>query len=292
MSRTAVIRVLIGEEPEVVRRAMSEFQAHEEDCAMLLEATKSRLHLRSDYIALVVWDVRDVGSQRFIYRLATIVTVDALLIVAPEMSPALKSFQADRTLEERQRTALESLAGLLLKITESYAQATDEVDRDAELIQRRVLLGPRRGLWHQAYAVRQRAFFLRRQVMRLSRMMDVLRPSSFVQTAAEHAAFEEVHGESEDLIDDLGEVLGSMADMVEANSAILDHRTNGIMKVLTVVSVIFMPPTLIASIYGMNFYIPEVHWRYGYAFSLLLMALLVAMSLAWMHFNGWLRRDD
>ncbi len=49
-------------------------------------------------------------------------------------------------------------------------------------------------------------------------------------------------------------------------------QQNRIIKIFTVVSVIFMPPTLIASIYGMNFeFMPEFHWKGGYPFSLLLM---------------------
>ncbi len=55
-------------------------------------------------------------------------------------------------------------------------------------------------------------------------------------------------------------------------------QQNKIIKIFTVVSVIFMPPTLIASIYGMNFhFLPEVEWKLGYPFSLLLM---VASSIA------------
>lgn len=47
---------------------------------------------------------------------------------------------------------------------------------------------------------------------------------------------------------------------------------NKIIKIFTIVSVIFMPPTLIASYYGMNFhFIPELEWKYGYLFSIFLM---------------------
>ena len=292
MSGDVRVQVLVGKEPADVRQAMAELDADEDDWQVFQEATKSRLRLHATSLMLVIWDVRQIEGRRTSYRIAAWLSGERLLVVTPEMTPALNAFQNECHTERICPSALEALGRLLIKITNSYAEAADEVERDAEQIQRRVLLGPRKGLWHEAYAVRQGAFFLRRQAMRLARMMDILRPSAVVRSDGERAALEEVHGEAEDLIDDLGEVLGSMADMVEANSAILDHRTNGIMKVLTVVSVVFMPPTLIASIYGMNFYIPEIHWRYGYAYSLILMALVVAGSLAWMHFNGWLRRDD
>ena len=57
---------------------------------------------------------------------------------------------------------------------------------------------------------------------------------------------------------------------------LVNLQQNKIIKIFNVVSVIFMPPTLIASIYGMNFRIlPELNWAYGYPFSI---ALLVAFS--------------
>ena len=55
---------------------------------------------------------------------------------------------------------------------------------------------------------------------------------------------------------------------------LLNIQQNRIIKIFTIVSVIFMPPTLIASIYGMNFDImPEIHWKHGYLFSLVLMII-------------------
>ena len=53
---------------------------------------------------------------------------------------------------------------------------------------------------------------------------------------------------------------------------LVNIQQNRIIKIFTVVSVIFMPPTLIASIYGMNFeFMPEFHWKVGYPFSIFLM---------------------
>lgn len=54
--------------------------------------------------------------------------------------------------------------------------------------------------------------------------------------------------------------------------ALINIDQNKIIKIFTVTSVVFMPPTLIASIYGMNFKImPEIEWDYGYALAILLM---------------------
>lgn len=64
---------------------------------------------------------------------------------------------------------------------------------------------------------------------------------------------------------------------------------NKIIKMFTVISVIFMPPTLIASIYGMNFGdMPELRWEYGYAFSIGMMIIAVATILFYFKKKKWL----
>jgi magnesium transporter len=61
---------------------------------------------------------------------------------------------------------------------------------------------------------------------------------------------------------------------------------NNIIKIFSIASVALMPPTLIASIYGMNFkHMPELEWTYGYPFALMLMigtAILPCVVFRWM----------
>lgn len=64
---------------------------------------------------------------------------------------------------------------------------------------------------------------------------------------------------------------------------------NKIIKMFTVISVIFMPPTLIASIYGMNFRdMPELSWEFGYSFSIGIMVLSVTVILFYFKRKKWL----
>lgn len=70
---------------------------------------------------------------------------------------------------------------------------------------------------------------------------------------------------------------------------LINIQQNKIIKIFTVVSVIFMPPTLIASLYGMNFkYMPELNWEFGYPFSIALMVLFAAAVLFYFKRKKWL----
>ncbi len=77
----------------------------------------------------------------------------------------------------------------------------------------------------------------------------------------------------------------------------LSQRTNDVMRVLTIISTIFIPMSFIAGVYGMNFNpqvsglnMPETQWRYGYPFALFLMASLACFMLGFFWKRGWLTR--
>ena len=70
---------------------------------------------------------------------------------------------------------------------------------------------------------------------------------------------------------------------------LVNIQQNKIIKIFTVVSVIFLPPTLIASMYGMNFdFMPELHWRYGYLFAIFLMIAFASAILLVFKKKRWL----
>ncbi len=70
---------------------------------------------------------------------------------------------------------------------------------------------------------------------------------------------------------------------------LVNIEQNKIIKIFTLVSVIFTPPTLIASIYGMNFeFMPELHWRYGYLIAVISMVVVSIGVVVWFKKKNWL----
>jgi len=78
--------------------------------------------------------------------------------------------------------------------------------------------------------------------------------------------------------------------LMEVYLSSIGNRTNEIMKVLTIISAVFIPLTLIAGVYGMNFkHMPELEWRWGYPyFAYGLMILVAAILLIYFRVKGWL----
>lgn len=75
----------------------------------------------------------------------------------------------------------------------------------------------------------------------------------------------------------------------DAVLGLINIQQNRIIKIFTIVTVIFMPPTLVASIYGMNFdFMPELHLKYGYPIAIAVMVLCVAGILLFFKRKKWL----
>ena len=77
--------------------------------------------------------------------------------------------------------------------------------------------------------------------------------------------------------------------MLDATMGLINNDQNKIIKIFSVVAVIFLPPTLVASIYGMNFNLmPELHWHLGYPWALLLMVASAVLPYWYFKRQGWL----
>jgi magnesium transporter len=82
---------------------------------------------------------------------------------------------------------------------------------------------------------------------------------------------------------------GKIAFLLDAVLGMISIEQNGIIKIFSVAAVVFLPPTLVASIYGMNFNImPELKWEYGYPLAVGLMVLSAILPYIYFKRKGWL----
>ncbi len=91
----------------------------------------------------------------------------------------------------------------------------------------------------------------------------------------------------------LGEHAGTLSNkitfLLDATLGLINLEQNQIIKIVSVAAVVFLPPTLVASIYGMNFvFMPELQWYVGYPFALGLMVLSAILPYFFFKRRGWL----
>lgn len=84
-------------------------------------------------------------------------------------------------------------------------------------------------------------------------------------------------------------IAGKLSYLQDGTLGLINNEQNNIIKIMSVAAIVFLPPTLIASIYGMNFkYLPELDWGGGYFFSLFLMVVTAVVPYLWFKRRGWL----
>lgn len=130
---------------------------------------------------------------------------------------------------------------------------------------------------------------IRRNVMDTQRAVSflvrskLLRPEQVEEARQIQQDIESLHGHTAFLSDKINFLMDSTTGFININQ-------NRIVRMFTVASVALLPPTLIASVYGMNFqFMPELGWKLGYPFALLLMALSVLLPFLFFQRKGWLK---
>jgi magnesium transporter len=80
-----------------------------------------------------------------------------------------------------------------------------------------------------------------------------------------------------------------MGFLLQATFGLISVQQNNIIKVFSIAAVLFLPPTLVGTIYGMNFeHMPELEWLFGYPFALVLMVASAIASYCWFKHSRWL----
>lgn len=146
-------------------------------------------------------------------------------------------------------------------------------------------------LMNQVFDLRTRLLKLRRSVVPMRDLLYRIINSQHAEENGMHRAyFADIHDHLLKLTDMLEADREMTADLRDSYISLNSNRMNGIMKTLTVITTVFMPLTLIAGIYGMNFRVmPELRWGYGYFTVLLFMLALSLWMILWFNRRGWFK---
>ena len=125
------------------------------------------------------------------------------------------------------------------------------------------------------YEVRHELLLLRRAVQPLQEMCNrMMRFDVPLIDQTMHPYFRDIQDHVIRLVESIDDLRDLLAASLEAHLLFSSVEQNNIIKIFSVAAVVLMPPTLIASIYGMNFKsMPELEWRYGYITALVLMVV-------------------
>ncbi|MGH8217000.1 MAG: magnesium transporter CorA family protein [Steroidobacteraceae bacterium] len=280
-------------------RVPSRGELAEIESSSRLRVERERLYLS---MPLTVEDERSDWSAPSIVPLGFILS--AALLITVRFSDVHAFRKARARFEQGERTADSQavFAGLAEAMVDFAADALERASGELAAVSRQVFtrtrVPVRRPKWLN-WRLRQMLTSVGAAGDKLSHTRESLLGLSRIIGFVSETAREWLHPETQGRLQTVRADLASLTDfeahlssktqfLLDAILGFISIEQNDTFKVLTIVSVVGIPPTLIASMYGMNFHgMPELAWRWGYEYGLGVIALSILVPIAWSKWRGW-----
>lgn len=179
---------------------------------------------------------------------------------------------------------------LLDAVVDGYFTILEALGDQVEALEEELVTNPTRETLHALHGQKRELIFLRHSIWPLRELIGSLERGESPLLSEQLAPY------LRDLYDHTIQVLETVESLRDTLSGLLDiylssisNRMNEIMKVLTVISTLFIPLTFIVGVYGMNFrFMPELEWHWGYPVVWGVMITVAAFMLRYFHRKGWI----
>jgi len=177
---------------------------------------------------------------------------------------------------------------LVDKIADEYTTVLNEVEEKIAVLEEQVEENPTKEMLHEMDGLRRDLITIRRSIWPTLKLVgDILRGIYPLVSDQNMVYFRDIRDHLTQLIELIEVYHGRVNSVGQLYLASVAASTNQVMKIFTVLATIFLPPTLIASIYGMNFaHMPELRWEVGYPISLMLMFLVSIIPYVYLKKKG------
>jgi len=179
---------------------------------------------------------------------------------------------------------------LLDAIVDHYFVVLEDVGDRVEDIYERVTRTPSRVELDALRLLKRELLLMRKAVWPLREVLSHLEHSASELLAAETSPyFRDVYDHVIEILDTIETYREMLTSLMDVYLSSIANRTNEVMKVLTMITTLFIPLSFLAGLYGMNFrFMPELEWRYGYYVLLGAMAVISVAMLVYFRKKRWL----
>jgi len=189
------------------------------------------------------------------------------------------------------RMGADYLAYTLIDATvDRYFTILEKLGETVEDLEEALVTDPRPETLQSIHNLKREMIFLRKSVWPLREVVGGLeRSESLLIKESTEIYLRDVYDHTIQVIDAVETFRDMLSGMLDIYLSSVSNRMNEVMKVLTIVATIFIPLTLIAGIYGMNFrFMPELEWRWAYPIVWLVMITVATLMVLYFRRKGWL----
>jgi len=175
-------------------------------------------------------------------------------------------------------------------VVDNYFFVLEKLGERIDAIEDSLVEDARRDLLHEIHSLKREMINLRKSVWPLREVVSGLeRLETPLIKESTDVFLRDLYDHSIQVIDTVESFREILTSMVETYLSSVSNRMNEIMKVLTIISTIFIPITFLVGVYGMNFvHMPEIRWRWGYAFVWALIIGSVGAMFGFFRRKKWL----
>ena len=280
--------------PSLVPEVMDALGIHERPMKTLRRAgSRARVFVFPDYLFLLLHQVYEIEGGLKRERIGLLLKGN--LVVTVQERPGDVFDQIRESIREgegllRDRGADYLLFALLEAIVENYVPIIERISSRMEELEAQILSRGDESVLRRIHGLRREILFMRRTVFPLLEAFRRLQleGKEFFEWET-RSCIEELHDHVLEVLEILEGQRELANSLVELYYSTISMKTNDIIRILTVVSTIFIPLTFITGLYGMNFrYMPELYWRYGYPLVLLLMLAIALGMLIYFRKKRWI----
>ncbi|SMC71686.1 magnesium/cobalt transporter CorA [Sporomusa malonica] len=182
------------------------------------------------------------------------------------------------------------LYALIDSVVDHYFLVLEHLGEKIEMVEDQIVVQPRPELLHELHALKHDMLFMRKSVWPVRELVNALDrgESAHIQEST-LIYLRDVYDHAIQVIETVEIYRDMLSGMMDIYLSSISNKMSEVMKMLTIISTIFIPLTFIAGVYGMNFEnLPELKWEYGYPLVLSVMLGISLFMLRYFRQKQWL----
>jgi magnesium transporter len=278
----------------IVEKLQSHFCLHSLLVEDILYDQRPKAEEYEDHLFITMKMLYKIKSPEIDYeQISFVLGKDFLLSFQEKEGDLFDGFRERIRLDQgkvRKKNADYLLYRLMEMSVESYYNILDNIGEQIEDIEEEIQKHTSQNTFHKVQKLKKELIFLHKALYPLREAISRLSKDDSEFIHEENARyFSDLNDHVIHLIDLLDTYRDLAAGLADFHINMQNQRLNEVIRVLTIISTVFMPLTFIVGVYGMNFdNLPELHWKYGYYAVWGVMGLITISMIAFFKFKKWL----